>query len=224
MKENMKYGLDIQLFGSESEDVETTQEVVEKNDPTINLDVLNNKEKENSNKNLSEVDILKKELADERAARQAAEEKAIANKAAFDKAASKAAATNKANRELAAKVQEPNLELQEYREKVAAYELNEKKTSALLGFTDVMGITKDHAQRFVESLYHPDTNELSVPDFMEAFAITVKDVQEDAFKRGYEQSEREQASGKPRSMGKNSVESTPEQKALDIYKQRRNKR
>ena len=138
MKEKMKYGLDIQLFGSESEDVEATVEVVEKNDPTINLDVLNNKDKENSNKNLSEVDILKKELADEKAARQAAEDKAIANKAAFDKAATKAAATIKANRELAAKVEEPNLELQEYREKVAAYELNEKKTSALLGFTDVM--------------------------------------------------------------------------------------
>ena len=126
-------------------------------------------------------------------------------------------------RELEAKLETPNEEFELAKQKLAEYELNEKKTSLLLASTDRMAISQSMATQLVDAVYHPDTGEVDVNSLVDSFTTIIKDVREESFEKGYDLRDSEMASQKPRSIGEQK-EMTPEDEALNNFLKRRNKK
>lgn len=196
--EAMKYKLNIQLFGEE-DPVDPT-EPTEPTEPVLDLDKFN-KGNEPKEGELTEYEKLQKELEAERAKAKAAEERAAKAKAAFDKAASDRARLNRELQETEGRAEEPLEKLQEYEQKLKAYELNEKKTDLTYGLTEDLGISKDMSNQIVGAIYNEDTNELSIGDLKLALRELVNNVRKVAYEEGYKTRDTEVASGKPRSLG-----------------------
>lgn len=216
MKNELKYELESQFFAEEPAE-EATAEVETETEPTVDLSKLEaNKGKDNE---LSELDRLKAELEQEKLLRAEAEDKERRAKAAFDKKASEAAKKSREAREATKMAEEPLEKIAEYEAKIAEFELNEKKNDAFLGLTEIIGITKDHSQLLVSSLYHEDTNEVSVPDLVENLGVVLTDVIKQAREDGYNTAVQEAASGKPRSIGAQKGETVAQRKQREYLEQ-----
>lgn len=203
-------------------DVTVTEEVVEETESSIDLDKLDaiNKPEEE----LSEIEKLKVELKAEKERADELERKRAKDKEARDKAMKDRAALSREVKEKEKALEEPNEELMELRAIVAEKELAEKKTNLLLAATDRMAISQTMAGNIVNSIYHPDTGEVDVDGLVDALTTILGDVRKAEFEKGYNLRDTEKSSQKPRSIGGQSTELTPEQEALERYKQRTNRK
>lgn len=186
------------------------EEIVEK-ESSIDLkklDKVNEPEKE-----LSEVEQLKQQLAAERAAR-------ARDKAARDKAMKERAELSRKVKEQEQAIEEPNSELEELRALLAEKDLKDKKTDLLLAATDRMAISQEVASNIVNSVYHPDTGEVDVDSLVDSFVTIINDARKQADLEGYNRRDAEVASNKPRSVGGNKENISVEDAVLEKYKQK----
>lgn len=172
------------------------------------LDKVNEPEKE-----LSEVEQLKQQLAAERAAR-------ARDKAARDKAMKERAELSRKVKEQEQAIEEPNSELEELRALLAEKDLKDKKTDLLLAATDRMAISQEVASNIVNSVYHPDTGEVDVDSLVDSFVTIINDARKQADLEGYNRRDAEVASNKPRSVGGNKENISVEDAVLEKYKQK----
>lgn len=209
IKEANKYTLDIQLFGEEAP--EKTEQDDTKTEQQIDFDKFDaNKEPEEEK--VDDVTELKKQLEKERLKAQEAEKRAQKVKDAFDKAASDRAKLNRQLQKTESEAQEPMEKLLEYEQKLAEYQLKEKKTNLTYSLTESLGVSKDMSDELVGAIYHEDTNEVSVGDLEIGLRKLVDHVRKAAYEEGYETRDTELASNKPRSLGNNKGLSIEEQK------------
>lgn len=164
-------------------------------------------------KELSEVEQLKQQLAAEKAAR-------ARDKAARDKAMKERAELSRKVKEQEQAIEEPNSELEELRALLAEKDLKDKKTDLLLAATDRMAISQEVASNIVNSVYHPDTGEVDVDSLVDSFVTIINDARKQADLEGYNRRDAEVASNKPRSVGGNKENLSVEDTVLEKYKQR----
>lgn len=193
-------------------ELEETNKTEETTEQQIDFEKFDAKKNEENNDDLDDVAKLKQQLEKERAKAQEAEQRAKKVKEAFDKAASDRAELNRKLKQTNQEAQEPLDKLAEYEQKLAEYQLNEKKTNLTYSLTDSLGVSKDMANKLVGAIYHEDTNEVSVGDFEIAVRELVDVVRETSYQQGYETRDTEVASNKPRSLGSNESLSAAEQK------------
>lgn len=205
-------------------DVTVTEEVTETvaEESSIDLDKLDaiNKPK----KEVSELDQLRADLKAQTERADELERKRLKDKEARDKAMKDRAALSREVKEKEKALEEPNEELALLRSVLAEKELAEKKTSLLLAATDRMAINQTMAGNIVNSVYHPDTGEVDVDGLVDSFTAVINDVRKSEFERGYNLRDTEQASQKPRSIGGEQQELSPEDEALARYRKRNSKR
>lgn len=164
-------------------------------------------------KELSEVEQLKQQLAAEKVAR-------ARDKAARDKAMKERAELSRKVKEQEQAIEEPNSELEELRALLAEKDLKDKKTDLLLAATDRMAISQEVASNIVNSVYHPDTGEVDVDSLVDSFVTIINDARKQADLEGYNRRDAEVASNKPRSVGGNKENLSVEDTVLEKYKQR----
>ena len=222
MENKLKYELENQFFAEEIVDEIEGDGEVETPESNIDLDKLDEINK--PDEEISELEKLKKEVEEANQRAEKAEQLRKRDKAARDKAMKERAALSREVQEKEKALDEPNEELAELRAVLAEKELAEKKNSLRLAATDRMAIKLDMANTLVDALYHPDTGEVDEDSVVDAFTTILREVREAEFNKGYDTRDTEMASQKPRSRGGVNPDLTPEQEALERYKERTNRK
>jgi DNA repair exonuclease SbcCD ATPase subunit len=199
---------------------ETVEQEVEKKESSIDLDKLD--EINQPEEELSETEILKKQLAEANKRAEELERQRQKDKEARDKAMKERAELSREVKKKEEALQEPNEELEMLRATLAEKELAEKKTNLLLASTDRLAINQDMASKLVDAVYHPDTGEVDVDTLVDSFTTIIKDVREAEFEKGYNLRDNEMASQKPRSIGEQQTKDATDV-AIEDFLKRRNK-